>query len=215
MPGRSRTRYPQSRIAGDEEQPPHPPQGAGDEIPSGGVLPAPGAVVHPVVHAAGAVRAFPLELVLVAPRLLAPAPGAPAHGILHAAAAAPVAARVHAEAAGGLQRLLRGVPLLLDVDSAPGTVGVLVRDDPAAVVALRAGHVLGVSPLLRPAAVGAVRPVPLELAAADATVLGAGARSRRLRVAIARHRLVYQPLDELGNNPSPPCRPRWPCRVHS
>src|SRR6185437_14407943 len=119
------------------------------QVAPGGVVAAPGAGVHPVVHTAVAVGTLPLEVILLVPRLRAAAPGAPAHGVLHAPAAAPVAAGVHPEAARRLERRLAGVSLFVDVGAAPGTVGELVRHHPAAAVALGAGDVVDVLPLLR------------------------------------------------------------------
>src|SRR4026208_1990485 len=87
-PGRNATRYCQSRTrATVNNRPPAPsarprPQRARDQIPPGGVFAAPRARRHPVVHAAIAVRAGILEMI-VAPRLRAPAPGAEAHRIHH------------------------------------------------------------------------------------------------------------------------------------
>src|SRR5262245_54657085 len=107
--------------------------------------------------------AVSLELVFVAPRLRTATPRAPVHRVLHPAAAPPIATRIHAKAARCFERGLRGIPLFVNVDAAPGAVGELVRDDPAAVVALGAGQVLGISPLLGPPAIRAVRPVALEL----------------------------------------------------
>src|SRR6267378_1404510 len=90
---------------GDNQQAPRAPQGARNEIAAGGVLAAPGARRHPVVHAAVTVRAGILE-VIVAPRLGPPAPGAEPHRIHHATAAAPVAAGVELESLRRLQRLV-------------------------------------------------------------------------------------------------------------
>src|SRR5438093_5556407 len=199
-----------------QQQTPHAGEGARDEIAAGGVLTAPGAGVHPVVHAAVAVGTLALEVALLVPRLRAAAPGAVAHRVLHAAAAAPVAAGVHAEAARRLERRLAGVALLVDVRVAPGTVREPVRHDPAAAEALRAGDLVLVLPLLRPAAVGAVGPVLLQLVAADAVVHG----SRRVAAAPpsgAHGGPLPRPpaAERTRSNPSPPSAPRWPCRARS
>src|SRR5438105_15508341 len=97
---------------------------------------------------------------LVAPFLRAPAPGAGAHRVHHAAAAAPLAASMVLEPLGGFERLGARVPVG-DVATAPGAEREAVRHDPAAVVALRAGHLGGVLPLEPAAAVRAVRPEAL------------------------------------------------------
>src|SRR5437899_11563720 len=108
-----------------------------DEVLSGGILPAPGTPVHPVVHALAAVGADVLELV-VAPLLGAAAPGAVAHRIHHTAAAAPTAAAVVLEPLRRLERLGARVPVR-DVAPASRAVGQAVRHYPAAVVALSTG----------------------------------------------------------------------------
>jgi hypothetical protein len=155
-----------------QQQPADARERARDQIAPGGVLAAPGADVHPVVDAAVAVGTLALEVVFLVPALRAPAPGAERHRVLHPAAAAPVAARVHAEAARRLERLDARVARLVDVGVAPGAERSLVAHHPAAVVALSAGDVVHVLPLLRAAAVGAVGPEPLERVPADAVVLG-------------------------------------------
>jgi hypothetical protein len=160
--------------ARDQQQPPDPGERAGDEVAAGRVEAAPGAEVHPVVHAPVAVGALPLEQILLVPALGSTVPGTEAHGILHAAAAPPVAARVHPEPAGRLERLLAGITLLVDVGVAPGTEGKAVGDHPAAAVALRARHPVQVLPLLGSPTVGTVRPEFLERVAADAVVFGVG-----------------------------------------
>jgi hypothetical protein len=156
---------------GDQQQPADPGQRARDEVAAGGVLAAPGAGVHRVVHAAPAVGTLALEQILLVPALRPVAPGTVGHRVLHPAAAGPVAPRIHPEPLGRLERRGAGVALLVDVHPAPGAVRVPVGHDPAAVVALGAGDVAEVAPLLRPAAVGAVGPVALELVAADAVEL--------------------------------------------
>src|SRR3989442_1323895 len=97
--------------ARDDEQAPRTPQSPGDEVASGGVLAAPRAGRHPVVHAAVTMRAGILE-VIVAPRLRPAAPGAEAHRVHHAAAAAPIAAGVELQSLRRLQRLVAPVLLL-------------------------------------------------------------------------------------------------------
>src|SRR3989475_12860169 len=82
------------------EQPARPGERLADEVPSGGILAAPGTPVHPVVHALVAVGADVLELV-VAPLLGPAAPRAVAHRIHHTTAATPAAA------AGVVERLRR------------------------------------------------------------------------------------------------------------
>src|SRR6266481_829958 len=157
--------------AGHDQQPPRAPQRPRNEIAAGGVFAAPGAGRHPVVHAAVAVRAGILE-VIVAPRLRAPAPRAEPHGIHHAAAAAPVAAGGELESLGGLERLVARV-LVLDVAAAPRAERRRVRHHPAAIGALRTGFALRVLPLESPAAARTVAPVALQLGvAARAAELG-------------------------------------------
>src|SRR5207244_8572296 len=116
----------------DHQELPYPPQGLADQIASGGILAAPRADVHPVVHALIAMRADVLEL-LVAPFLRASAPGTKAHRVHHAATAAPLTAPVVLEAFGGLERFRTRVPVG-DVATAPGAEREAVRHHPAAVV---------------------------------------------------------------------------------
>src|SRR5438094_2625644 len=97
-----------------------------------------------------------------------------AHRILHSSATAPVTAGIHPKSLGGVKRPLAGIALLVDVDPAPGTVAELVRHDPSAVVALRAGHAATVAPEKRTSAVGTVAPIAAQLVAADAAQLRAG-----------------------------------------
>src|SRR2546426_2833599 len=105
---------------------------------------------------------------LVAPLLRAPAPGAGAHRVHHAAAAAPLAAPMVLEPLRRLERLRARGPVG-DRTTTPGAEREAVRDDPAAVVALRAGLLGRVTPLEPAAAVGAVRPEALHLRRACGT----------------------------------------------
>src|SRR5436305_10295339 len=91
-PGRSSTRYFQS-LRRPTKQLAHPPQRLADEIPAGGVLPAPGADLHPVVDALVAMGADVLEFPKV-PLLGTAAPGAEPHRVHHAAATSPAATAV-------------------------------------------------------------------------------------------------------------------------
>src|SRR5689334_21492762 len=145
----------------------HSPQGLADQVASRGVLAAPRADVHPIVHALVAMRADVLEL-LIAPFLRASAPGTKAHRVHHAATAAPLAARVVLEALGGLERL-RARILVGDVATAPGAEREAVGHHPAAVVALRARLLGRVAPLEPAAAVRAVRPEALHFGRAGGT----------------------------------------------
>src|SRR6266702_5982344 len=140
----------------------HAAQGAREQVPPGRVLAAPRAAVHPVVHAAVAVRADVLELV-IAPgeRLRAPAPRAPLHRV-HEPPAAALAAFVEEESLRSLERLEARIGVA-DVPPAPGAEGVTVGHHPAAVAALGAGLALRVAPLEPPPAVAAVGPEPLHL----------------------------------------------------
>mgnify|MGYP003287882958 CR=1 FL=1 len=104
----------------------------GGPIAAGGVAAAPGAGVHPIVDSPATMGAAALELIVLVPALGPPAPGAVGHGVLHAAPAAPIAAGIHPEALGGLERGLAGVALLVDVGRAPGAIGEAVGDHPAA-----------------------------------------------------------------------------------
>src|SRR6266436_4689382 len=159
--------------ARDDQETPSAPQRAGDEVATGGVLTAPWARRHPVVHAAVAVGADVLEII-VAPGLRAPAPRTEPHRVHHAAAAAPVAAGVELEPLRRLQRLVTRV-LVLDVAAAPGAERRSVRHHPAAVGALRVGLAQGVAPLEPPAAARTVAPEALQLGvAAGAAQLGRG-----------------------------------------
>src|SRR5574341_160520 len=158
--------------AGDAEQAPHAAQGGTDQVLARRVAAAPGAVRHPVVDAAAAVRARALEVVVIAPALVAAAPGAVRHGVLQAAAATPIAARMIAEALGRLERHLARGSFLVDLRTAPGAEPVEVRDHPPAAVALGAGDLAGVGPDLGAAAAGAVGPVSLKLVATEAPQLG-------------------------------------------
>src|SRR5437016_3166140 len=144
-----------------DEQLPHAPQRLADEIAARGILPAPGADVHPVIHSLVAVRAEVLEPI-IAPALVPATPRAMAHRVHHAAAAAPLAAPVVAEPLRRLEWLGARVPVR-DVPAAPRTEREAVRHDPAAVVALRARHPGRVAPLQAAPAVGAIRPEALEL----------------------------------------------------
>src|ERR1041384_1225784 len=90
----------------DDKETPGPPQRARNQVAAGSVLAAPGTRRHPVVHAAIAVRADVLE-VLVFPRLRAAAPRTESHRIHDAAAAAPFTPAVEFES---LRRLERVIP---------------------------------------------------------------------------------------------------------
>src|SRR5881409_1901794 len=144
------------------EQPASARECLADQVLSGGILPAPGTPVHPVVHALVAVGADVLELV-VAPLLGPAAPGAVAHRIHDAAAAAPAAAAVELESLRRLERHGARVPVG-DVAPAPRAMGEAVRDDPAAVVTLGPGLPRDVPPLEPlPDVPGGARPEPIEL----------------------------------------------------
>src|SRR5438309_1907985 len=145
-----------------DEEPVHAAQRARQQVPPGRVLAAPRAGIHPVVHAAVAVRTDILELV-VAPgeRLRTPAPRTPLHRV-HEPAAAALAPLVEQEPFGRLERLGARVGVA-DLAPAPGTEGVTVRHHPATVAALGAGLALRIAPLEPPPAVRAIRPEPLHL----------------------------------------------------
>jgi len=115
--------------------------------------------------------AFALEVPVLIPALWPAAPGTVAHWVLHAAAAPPVAAGIHAESPGGLERLHAGVPLLVDVGAAPGTVREPFRHGPAALVTVGAGDPTDVIPSLGPAAGRAVVPIALDDVAANAPLV--------------------------------------------
>ena len=59
-----------------QQQPAHPGERPGNEVAPGGVVAAPRAGVHPVVHPAAAVGAVALEQIRLVPVLRPPAPGA-------------------------------------------------------------------------------------------------------------------------------------------
>src|SRR2546426_11166418 len=117
------------------EQPAGARECLADQVLAGGILPAPGTPVHPVVDALVAVGADVLELV-VAPLLGPAAPGAVAHRIHHAAAAAPAAAAVELESPPRPERRRARGPVR-DVPPAPRAMGEAVRDEPAALVTPR------------------------------------------------------------------------------
>src|SRR5439155_5978641 len=141
-----------------DQQPPRPAQGTQDQVAAGGVLAAPGAGVHPIVHTAIAMRADVLEPP-VRPLLAAAAPGAELHRVHRSAGAAP-ATPLELEPLRGLQGLGARI-LVADVVTAPGTEGVAVRHHPTAVAAFRPRSALEVAPLQAAAAVGAKIPEAL------------------------------------------------------
>src|SRR5256885_13205386 len=153
------------------EQLAHPAQRLADEVAPGGVLPAPGADLHPVVDPLAAMGADVLEFP-IEPALWATAPRAEPHRVHHAAAASPAAATVIQEPLRRFERV--GARALVgDVAPAPGAIREAVGHDPAAVIALCAGLFRGVAPLESPPAVRAVRP--------EARDLGRAGRAAQLR----------------------------------
>src|SRR5712671_4564961 len=146
---------------GHDQQPPRASQRARDEIASRGVLAAPRASRHPVVHAPIAVRAGVLEMI-VPPGLRPPAPRAEPHRIHHAAAAAPIAAGVEFESLRRLQRLVARARVL-NVAPTPRTERRRIRYHPSAIRALRVRLTLRIGPLQPPAAARTVAPEPLQL----------------------------------------------------
>src|SRR5256885_7158429 len=165
--------------ASHDEQLAHPAQRLADQVPAGGVLPAPRADLHPIVDALAAMRADVLKLPIV-PFLGTAAPGAEPHRVHHAAAAPPAAAAVIQKPLGRLERLGARV-LVGDLAPAPGAIREAVGHDPAAVVALRAGLLRGIAPLEPPPAVRAVRPEARDLRRA-----GGAAQLRRRYFASTR-----------------------------
>src|SRR6185369_5430998 len=125
--------YPKTPVGnpGDPQQAPHSAERLANQVLSRRVLSAPGTDVHPVVHAAGAAGTAAFELFFLVPFLVLAAPGTVRHGILHPAATAPVAARVHAEPLGGLERRFAEGAFVGKIEVAPGTEGELGGDSPA------------------------------------------------------------------------------------
>src|SRR5260370_11518232 len=107
-------------------------------------------------------RAAVLEPPLVEQLLGRATAGAGPHRVHHPAAAPPLAAPVVGEPLGGLEGLGARV-LVGDVAAAPGAEREAVRHHPAAVVALGAGSLRGVTPLEPPTPVRTDRPKTLEL----------------------------------------------------
>src|SRR3989449_2148397 len=133
-----------------------------DQVAPGHVLAAPGAHLHPVVHAPVAVRADVLEPVAVAPLLRPAAPRTGPHRVHHPAPASPATAALILESLGRLERL-RARVAVANVPPAPGAVREAVRHHPAAVVALGARLLRRIAPLEPSAAVRAERPKALQL----------------------------------------------------